>query len=110
MHGHVWLKPQSVGLLAFVAIASSLVLISTGLVIQVMPLADLAKEFGIPSVIGGTVLNIATAGGAVATIIGILVGLGSGGLGLIAAAGRETVKQFLLSEIRKKGKKAVIAW
>lgn len=103
-------KEQSVTRLGLVVFASMLVLAAAMLALQGLPFADLAKEFGIPSVVGGTILNLATAGGAAATIIGILIGLGTGGLGLIAAAGRETIKQFLLGEIRRRGRRAVIAW
>lgn len=50
------------------------------------------------------------AGGAVTTIVSILTAVGSGGLSLIAAAGKETIRQYLKNEIKKKGRKAVIAW
>ncbi|MFT2751800.1 circular bacteriocin, circularin A/uberolysin family [Clavibacter sp. Sh2088] len=103
-------RAQNITRLALTAMLGTLALVATTLVMGTLPMADLAREFGIPTAIGGTVLNLATAGGTAATIVGILVGLGSGGLGLIAAAGRETIKQFLLNEIKKKGRKAVLAW
>ncbi|MGP3738687.1 uberolysin/carnocyclin family circular bacteriocin [Bacillus sp. 4A_MP2] len=78
--------------------------------LQVLPVADLAKEFGIPGSVAAVVLNVVEAGGAVTTIVSILTAVGSGGLSLIAAAGKETIRQYLKNEIKKKGRKAVIAW
>nr|MDF9458572.1 uberolysin/carnocyclin family circular bacteriocin [Bacillus pumilus] len=75
-----------------------------------MPVADLAKEFGIPGSVAAVVLNVVEAGGAVTTIVSILTAVGSGGLSLIAAAGKETIRQYLKAQIKKKGRKAVIAW
>ena len=40
----------------------------------------------------------------------ILAAIGSGGLSLIAAAGKQGIKKYLKKQIKKKGKKAVIAW
>ena len=45
-----------------------------------------------------------------AGILSILTAIGSGGLSLIAAAGKEGIKKYLKKQIKKKGKKAVIAW
>lgn len=45
------------------------------------------------------------AGGAVTTIVSILTAVGSGGLSLIAAAGKETIRQYLKNEIKKKAVK-----
>jgi circularin A/uberolysin family circular bacteriocin len=78
--------------------------------LQLLPVADLAKEFGIPGSVAAVVLNVVEAGGAVTTIVSILTAVGSGGLSLIAAAGKETIRQYLKKEIKKKGRKAVIAW
>ncbi|WP_345831667.1 uberolysin/carnocyclin family circular bacteriocin [Bacillus safensis] len=78
--------------------------------LQMLPVADLAKEFGIPGSVAAVVLNVVEAGGAVTTIVSILTAVGSGGLSLIAAAGKETIRQYLKNEIKKKGRKAVIAW
>lgn len=79
-------------------------------VMQGLPLANMVKEFGIPAGLAATILNIIEAGGAVTTILTILTGIGSGGLSLIAAAGRETIRQYLKNEVKKRGRKAVIAW
>ncbi|MBD3860540.1 uberolysin/carnocyclin family circular bacteriocin [Bacillus sp. 28A-2] len=78
--------------------------------LQMLPVADLAKEFGIPGSVAAVVLNVVEAGGAVTTIVSILTAVGSGGLSLIAAAGKETIRQYLKAQIQKKGRKAVIAW
>ncbi|AVF23845.1 uberolysin/carnocyclin family circular bacteriocin [Paenibacillus larvae] len=78
--------------------------------LQFLPVADLAKEFGIPASIAAVVLNIVNAGGAVTTIVSILLAVGSGGLSLLAAAGKETIRQFLKKKIQEKGKRATIAW
>lgn len=75
-----------------------------------LPVADLAKEFGITGSVAAVVLNVVEAGGAVTTIVSILTAVGSGGLSLIAAAGKETIRQYLKAQIKKKGRKAVIAW
>ncbi|MCY7521253.1 uberolysin/carnocyclin family circular bacteriocin [Paenibacillus larvae] len=50
------------------------------------------------------------AGGAITTIVSILTAIGSGGLSLLAAAGKETIRQYLNQQIKEKGRKAVIAW
>ncbi|EOJ79470.1 uberolysin/carnocyclin family circular bacteriocin [Enterococcus faecalis] len=78
--------------------------------LQFLPIAHMAKEFGIPAAVAGTVLNVVEAGGWVTTIVSILTAVGSGGLSLLAAAGRESIKAYLKKEIKKKGKRAVIAW
>ena len=57
-----------------------------------------------------TTINIVEAGGWVVTILSILAGVASGGLALIAAAGKQGIKAFLKKEIKKKGRAAVIAW
>lgn len=77
---------------------------------NILPIADLVKEFGIPAAVAGVILNIVEAGGWVTTIVSILTAIGSGGLSLIAAAGKEGIKKYLKKQIKKKGKKAVIAW
>lgn len=52
-----------------------------------IPIAYLTKEFGIPS--------------AASVIIGILSGFLTGGLGLIANAGRQALTVYLKEELRK---------
>ena len=71
---------------------------------------DMVKEFGIPAATAGTILNLLDAADGVATIVSILAGLATGGLSLIAAAGKQGIKKYLKKQIKKKGKKAVIAW
>lgn len=95
----------------FGMLALSIFLLSASMMaLNVLPVADMVKEFGIPAAISGTVLNIVEAGGWVTTIISILAGVASGGLTLIAEAGKQGVKAFLKKQIKEKGKKAVIAW
>lgn len=55
-----------------------------------------------------TILHFIDAGSSAATIAGILTGLASGGLTLIAA-GKQSIKMYLKKQIKKKGRKAVIA-
>lgn len=76
----------------------------------VLPVADMVKEFGIPAGTAGVVLNLLDAADGVTTIVSILVGLATGGLSLIAAAGKQGVKQYLKKQVKKKGRAAVIAW
>ena len=80
------------------------------LTMNALPVADMVKEFGIPAATAAVVLNIVEAGGWVTTIVSILAGFASGGLSLIAEAGKQGVKKYLKKQIKKKGKKAVIAW
>ncbi|MCY7494805.1 circular bacteriocin, circularin A/uberolysin family [Bacillus safensis] len=49
-------------------------------------------------------------GATASVIIGILSGFLTGGLGLIANAGRQALTVYLKEELRKRGKKAFIAW
>lgn len=77
---------------------------------NICPVAHLAKEFGIPAAASAVVLKYLDAADAVVTIISILSAIGSGGLALIAAAGKKGVVKYLKKQIKKKGKKAVIAW
>lgn len=90
--------------------ASIVILGASVLCINVMPVANMVKEFGIPAAVAGTVLNIVEAGGWVSLIVSILTGVASGGLTLIAEAGKQGIKKYLKNQIKKKGKKAVIAW
>lgn len=89
---------------------SGIILGGSTLCAQFLPVADLALEFGIPTSVATLVINIVEAGGWVVTILTILAGVASGGLGLIAAAGKQGVKEFLKKQIKKKGRAAVIAW
>ncbi|MEY8353197.1 circular bacteriocin, circularin A/uberolysin family [Lachnospiraceae bacterium 54-53] len=77
---------------------------------NIIPVANLVKEFGIPAAAAGTILDALDAGATAATIASIVAGLATGGLSLIAAAGKSTVKAYLKKQIKKKGRKAVIAW
>jgi circularin A/uberolysin family circular bacteriocin len=90
--------------------ASIIILGASVLCINIIPVADMVKEFGIPAAVAGTVLNIVEAGGWVSLIVSILTGAATGGLSLIAAAGKQGIKKYLKKQIKKKGKKAVIAW
>lgn len=78
--------------------------------VELSPMADMVKEFGIPMATATAIIDALDAADGAATIISILAGLATGGLGLIAAAGKTGVKKFLKKQIKKKGKKAVIAW
>ncbi len=91
-------------------VLSVTMLVGATLCTDILPIADLVKEFGIPAAVAGAVLNIVEAGGWVTTIVSILAAIGSGGLSLIAAAGKQGIKKYLKKQIKKKGKKAVIAW
>lgn len=75
-----------------------------------LPIAYLTKEFGIPSAVGSTLTWYLGMGATVSVIIGILSGFLTGGLGLIANAGRQALTLYLKEELRKRGKKAFIAW
>lgn len=90
--------------------ASIIILGASVLCINIIPVADMVKEFGIPAAVAGTVLNIVEAGGWVSLIVSILTGAATGGLSLIVAAGKQGIKKYLKKQIKKKGKKAVIAW
>lgn len=90
--------------------ASIIILGASVLCINIIPVADMVKEFGIPAAVAGTVLNIVEAGGWVSLIVSILTGAATGGLSLIAEAGKQGIKKYLKKQIKKKGKKAVIAW
>lgn len=78
--------------------------------IGVSPVVNLAKEFGIPTASAAGLLWWLDAGATASTVAGIVAGLASGGLSLIAEAGKQTVKSYLKKQVKKKGKKAVIAW
>lgn len=75
-----------------------------------LPVADLTKEFGIPAAVGSAVSWYLEIGTAASVIIGLLTGFLSGGLGLIANAGKQALKVYLKKELKKRGKKAFIAW
>ncbi len=100
----------SVRQMILTGLAASAMAVVAMLSLEMLPLAQLAKEFGIPGGVASTVVWLAEAGGAAATIVGILAALGTGGLSLIAAAGKETIRQYLRKKIQEKGRKAVIAW
>ena len=89
---------------------SGIILGGSTLCAQFLSVADLALQFGIPTSVATLVINIVEAGGWVVTILSILAGVASGGLALIAAAGKQDIKAFLKKEIKKKGRAAVIAW
>jgi circularin A/uberolysin family circular bacteriocin len=103
-------KEQSVSRLALIGAASALMLTIGMMAIHLLPMAEMAKEFGIPAGVAGTVLTIVEAGGWVTTIVTILAGVGTGGLALLAAAGKESIRVYLRKQIQKKGRRAVIAW
>ncbi|MBP3222951.1 MAG: uberolysin/carnocyclin family circular bacteriocin [Actinomycetaceae bacterium] len=77
---------------------------------QFVMVGNLAQKFGIPAWASAVVLNVVQAGGWVTTIVTILTSIGSGGLALLAAAGKASVKAFLKKMIKEKGRKATIAW
>lgn len=101
---------QSYSKLFGAAALSAVMIASMFFVMQTLPMADMVKEFGIPAAVAATVLNIVEAGGWVVTIVTILTAVGSGGLSLLAAAGKESIRVYLKKQIKKKGRKAVIAW
>lgn len=70
----------------------------------------LTKEFGVPAAVGSLAVSYIEAGVTVKVLISLLVGVGSGGLGLIANAGKMALTQYLKQELKKRGKKAFIAW
>lgn len=75
-----------------------------------LPVADLAKEFGLPTWASAWILRALDASTTVTAIVSFLTGLGTGGLSLIAADGTMGVKAYLKQEYKKRGKKAFIAW
>lgn len=103
-------KEQKVSKVIGMLGASVCMLVLSVTCIGVLPIADMVKEFGIPAATAGTILNLLDAADGVATIVSILAGLATGGLSLIAAAGKQGIKKYLKKQIKKKGKKAVIAW
>lgn len=103
-------KTQKISSMLMILSGALMLITISSITINVLPVAQLVKEFGIPAALAGTILNIVEAGGWVTTIISILTALGSGGLSLIAEAGKQGVKKYLKKQIKKKGKKAVIAW
>lgn len=103
-------KEQSFTRLFGAAALSASLIAATFFVMQILPMADMAKEFGIPAAVAGTVLTVVEAGGWVTTIVSILTAVGTGGLSLLAAAGKESIRIYLQKQIKKKGRKAVIAW
>lgn len=103
-------KEQSITRLFVVAAGAALALTAMLFVAQSPAVAHLTQQFGIPAGAGAVVLNMIEGGSWVATIIGFLFGLGTGGVGLIAAAGREALMAFLRKELRRRGRRAFIAW
>lgn len=103
-------EANSVSRMAMTAAGSAAALVALMVFTQMLPLAHLAKEFGIPGGVAATVLSLVEAGGWVVTIVSILTAVGSGGLSLLAAAGKETIRIYLKKQIDKKGRRAVIAW
>ncbi|WP_394336079.1 uberolysin/carnocyclin family circular bacteriocin [Bacillus safensis] len=71
-------------------------------------LCDVTKEFGIPSAVGSTITWYLDMEAAASVIIGILSGFLTGGLGLIANAGRQALTVYLKEELRKRGKKVLL--
>ncbi|MCP3027035.1 uberolysin/carnocyclin family circular bacteriocin [Halobacillus sp. A5] len=99
-------------------ISKPIILLSFGLVLmvgyafilQTAPIADLAKEFGVPSAVGGLVADSISGGATAVTIIGILGGFLTGGLGIVANAGRAALMKYLKDELQERGRRAFIAW
>ncbi|WP_031405768.1 uberolysin/carnocyclin family circular bacteriocin [Geobacillus vulcani] len=75
-----------------------------------LPVADLAKEFGVPAWAAAWILTALDASTTVTAIVSFLTALGTGGLSLIAAAGTMGIKKYLKEELEKRGKQAFIAW
>ena len=103
-------QEQSMARLFGVAALGTLLLIAATVALQGMPVADLLKDFGIPSSAGAVIVWLITDGALVVTIVAFLVGLGTGGLGLIAAAGKTSLKVFLKKKKEEMGSRAFIAW
>lgn len=103
-------KEQKISKMLLLMTLCSVLFLSANLFLQITPIANLVKEFGIPGGVASAVLWAVDAGSTVTTIVSILTAIGSGGLSLIAAAGKATIKNYLKKEVKKKGKKAVIAW
>ena len=99
-----------VGKSLMMVVVSLAAIAAYALLLNVMPLADLAKEFGIPTVAANLILSALDWGMTAATILSIVAGIATGGLSLIAAAGQATLKEFLKKELEKRGRKAFIAW
>jgi circularin A/uberolysin family circular bacteriocin len=74
------------------------------------PIALLANEFKIPTAITINIVNLCLDGSSIITIMSIIGGLATGGLGLIAAAGRETIRAYIVSQVKKRGAAATAAW
>lgn len=96
--------------IAGLLLASLVLLFAYFLVISNLPIAFLTKEFGVPSAVASAVVYYLEMGAAASIIIGLLSGFLSGGLGLIANAGKQALKAYLKEELKKRGKKAFIAW
>lgn len=106
----IYVKEQKIStVLGYLGVAA-ITFGAAGMLIGACPIANLVKEFGLPAAGASGLLWYLDAGSSAATIVGFLSGLASGGLSLIYAAGRQTIKAYLRREIRKRGRKAVIAW
>ncbi len=70
----------------------------------------LVKEFNVSEATAAAVLSFLGKADTAVTIAGILAILGTGGAGVVAAAGKQGVKAFLKKQLKKKGKKAFVAW
>ncbi len=76
--------------------------------LQMLPVADLAKEFGIPGSVAAVVLNVVEAGGAVTTIVSILTAVGSGGLLSLQRLVKRQFVSTLKTKLRKKAVKLLL--
>lgn len=92
-------------------LSGSLVLMALyAAVLQYIPVADMTQQFGVPTALSGTVASLISNGSTAIAVIGVLGGFMSGGLGLIANAGRAALMKYLKDELEKRGRKAFIAW
>lgn len=91
-------------------LVSIMFLAAYSLLINFVPIADLAKEFGVPGWAAAWVLWALDAGTTVTAIVSFITALGTGGLSLVAAAGTMGVKKYLKDKLKEKGEKAFIAW
>ncbi|WP_079416532.1 uberolysin/carnocyclin family circular bacteriocin [Paenibacillus ferrarius] len=80
------------------------------LLLNTLPLADLAKEFGIPAVVGNALVQALDWGLTAATIVSIIGAFITGGLSIVAAAGTTALKTYLRNKLTEMGTKAFVAW
>ncbi|MDR1521406.1 MAG: uberolysin/carnocyclin family circular bacteriocin [Streptococcaceae bacterium] len=79
-------------------------------ILQIVPIFYLAKEFAIPSTAAVIAVDVIDNGMTLVSVAAVITAIGTGGASLVAAAEGQALRAFIKSQIRKIGKKAVIAW